>query len=79
MPGFNGTGPMGQGPMTGQGLGPCGRGMAWGRGRGWGGRFFYGQGQNRAYGVEELENEKKLLSEEMQSIDQQIASLKKGK
>jgi hypothetical protein len=25
MPGFDGTGPMGQGPMTGRGLGPCNR------------------------------------------------------
>jgi hypothetical protein len=53
MPGFNRTGPMGQGPGTGRGLGPCGAGTrrgggqfggrgfgrgAWGSGRGWFGR-----------------------------------------
>jgi hypothetical protein len=44
MPGFDGTGPMGMGPMTGRGMGPCGRGYGrpfgfgrgWGRGRGYG-------------------------------------------
>ncbi len=41
MPGFDGTGPDGRGPMTGRGLGPCGRGLArgsgfgFGRGTGW--------------------------------------------
>ena len=38
MPGRNGTGPMGQGSMTGWGRGPCGRGVAAG------GRFFRGRG-----------------------------------
>jgi len=31
MPYFDGTGPQGQGPMTGRGLGPCGGGSAFGR------------------------------------------------
>jgi len=41
MPGFDGTGPMGAGPMTGGGRGfcvlPLGTGVrpGWGRGRGW--------------------------------------------
>ena len=39
MPNLNGTGPNGQGPMTGRGMGPCGRGMGYGRGMG-----FYGRG-----------------------------------
>ena len=38
MPGRNGTGPMGQGSMTGWGRGPCGRGVVAG------GRFFRGRG-----------------------------------
>ena len=62
MPGFDGTGPMGQGPMTGGGRGYCspaagyvprygmgfgyGRGM--GRGRAWGGGF--GRGYGRGFG-----------------------------
>ena len=48
MPRFDGTGPMGQGPMTGRGMGPCGgcspfgwrmgfrKGMGRGMGRGFG-------------------------------------------
>lgn len=41
MPGFDGTGPLGYGPMTGGGRGYCmvpagrGRGMGWGRGLAW--------------------------------------------
>ena len=42
MPGFNGTGPRGMGPMTGRGMGPCGRGF--GRGMG------YGMGYGRGFG-----------------------------
>ncbi|MBW1992273.1 MAG: DUF5320 domain-containing protein [Deltaproteobacteria bacterium] len=34
MPGFDGTGPWGQGPGTGWGLGPCGAGRRWGYGFG---------------------------------------------
>lgn len=39
MPAKDGTGPMGQGPMTGRGLGPCGDGYTRGRGRGYWCRF----------------------------------------
>ena len=31
MPGFNQTGPMGMGSMTGRGFGPCGVGLDWGK------------------------------------------------
>ncbi|HOR57784.1 MAG TPA: DUF5320 family protein, partial [bacterium] len=31
MPRQDGTGPTGQGPMTGRGMGPCGGGMGYGR------------------------------------------------
>lgn len=36
MPGFDATGPWGQGPGTGWGRGPCGAGLRRGGGRGWG-------------------------------------------
>lgn len=39
MPWRDGTGPFGEGPLTGRGLGPCGRGMGWRRGFGWGRGF----------------------------------------
>jgi hypothetical protein len=36
MPYFDGTGPAGQGPMTGRGQGPCANNSWFGRGRGFG-------------------------------------------
>jgi hypothetical protein len=42
MPGFNATGPRGQGPGSGWGMGPCGAG--WRRGGGRGGSFGAGAG-----------------------------------
>lgn len=66
MPGMDGSGPMGQGPMTGGGRGPCsgaqgyapdrtlgrafGRGMGYGFGRGFGRGRGYGQGRGFGYG-----------------------------
>ncbi len=55
MPFGDGTGPFGQGPMTGRGLGYCGGNNAPGRffgagrgmGRGWG---FHGRGMGRGFG-----------------------------
>lgn len=57
MPGFDGTGPLGQGPMTGRGLGNCnpnaagygaGRGLGRGMGRGFGRGM--GRGFRRGFG-----------------------------
>ena len=60
MPGFDGTGPLGQGPGTGRGLGPCLNAGTptpyWGPGRGWfgwGRRWFgrgFGFGRGRGFG-----------------------------
>lgn len=54
MPGFNGTGPLGQGPVTGRGMGQCtgavpagavpARGFGFGMGRG------FGRGRGRGFG-----------------------------
>ncbi|MDD5099285.1 MAG: DUF5320 domain-containing protein, partial [Candidatus Colwellbacteria bacterium] len=59
MPRFDGTGPAGQGPMTGRGMGPCGRGFGRGRGCGFG-RFFSPKNELSA-----LEAEEKALKEEL--------------
>lgn len=68
MPGFNGSGPRGQGPLTGRGMGACagpertffsqGRGMGFGMGRrggirGGGRGFGFGVGFNPNFGLEE--------------------------
>jgi hypothetical protein len=56
MPRFDGTGPMGQGPMTGGGFGYCGAGSrarttwGFGRGRGAGRGFGAGFGRGRGFG-----------------------------
>lgn len=61
MPGYDGTGPRGEGPMTGGGFGSCapggigygrsfGRGFGPGRGRGYGPGFGPGFGGGRGYG-----------------------------
>lgn len=83
MPNLDGTGPMGQGPRTGRGFGPCGGGM----GRGWGGCGF---GCGRGFGfrrffspknkVATLEEQEKMLEEELVAIREEKSALaKEGK
>ncbi len=57
MPGYDRTGPNGQGPITGRGLGPCGaeessyrRGMPIGRGFGYGRRGGFSGGRGFGFG-----------------------------
>jgi hypothetical protein len=71
MPGFDGTGPLGRGSLTGRGFGPCGRGMAFrrGAGRGFGRRF-----ARSAYGPTRDE-EKEALKAEKAAIDVRLKEL----
>ena len=75
MPGNNGTGPMGMGPMTGRGLGPCGNGTR----RGGGGRGFFGRGFRRFWTKTDekaaLEEEEKMLAEELAQVKKERAAL----
>ena len=79
MPGRDGTGPLGLGPLTGRGLGPCGRGLGFrrffGRGRGLG----LGLGFGRVFGVRTLtkEEEKEILKDELKILEEEIAEIKK--
>ncbi|KYK24450.1 hypothetical protein AYK26_06710 [Euryarchaeota archaeon SM23-78] len=87
MPGRDGSGPLGEGPLTGRGLGPCGRGLA--RGRGFGRGFGRGLGLGRGLGwrarfawdyptepVElSKEEEKKILEAEKQEIEKRLKEL----
>ncbi|BBB31831.1 conserved hypothetical protein [Thermotomaculum hydrothermale] len=50
MPFGDGTGPLGQGPMTGRGLGYCAGNNAPGRFGGFGRGFGYGRGWGRGFG-----------------------------
>ena len=78
MPRFDGTGPMGTGPI-GRGLGPCGGGQARGRGRGFGrGNFGWGMGQFTAPQPETeevLEQRKTWLEKQLAAISQRLQDL----
>ncbi len=69
MPRLDGTGPMGQGPMTGRGMGNCS-----GAGRGFFGRFcrWCPRLNNQALSKEEQKN---LLLGEKEAIESEIAKL----
>lgn len=77
MPNFNGTGPLGQGSGSGWGRGPCGCGLK----RGWthfahsfGRRFWSNTNTKKA-----LEQEEKMLEEELNAIRQEKKNLKEQK
>lgn len=66
MPGFNGTGPMGIGPLTGRGFGPCGRGFGW--------RYQYLSNEPVTLTKDE---EKKILEAELKEIDLEKQEIEK--
>jgi hypothetical protein len=88
MPGFDRTGPLGQGPMTGRGFGPCGRGLGWRRGfgRGFGFGLGRGWGIGRSFGwgaapaprqtqKQDLEDYRKSLKEELEAVEKEMAEM----
>ncbi len=86
MPGYDRTGPRGQGSLTGRGLGPCGRGLAFRRGLGRGfGRSFAGRrlvtDSYLDYPTEPValnkEEEKKILETEKAEIEAELKALEK--
>ena len=92
MPGHDGTGPQGRGPLTGRGLGNCqgagsrqGFGRGFGQGRGFGGGFGRGgmaRGQGfgfsaPAYQEPTKEEEKTYLESELKAAEEDIKAIKK--
>lgn len=86
MPGRNGTGPMGQGNMTGRGLGNCitfgipaligtvaGLGFGFGRRRGFGRRFFNGNASSSE--LETLKNQEKQLENSLDEVKKRISDI----
>jgi len=75
MPKLNGTGPTGQGPMTGRGLGPCNGGVrlicGCRGGYGYGRRFISPKNELTA-----LEAEEQMISQELSAIRNEIVALK---
>lgn len=72
MPRFDGTGPMGMGPMTGRGCGPCSHG----RGRFWGGGYGFRRFISPKNELAALEEEEKALEEELEAIREEKSALK---
>ena len=72
MPAQDGTGPNGQGPMTGRGLGPCGGGMRRGFGRGFG-RGYGWRCRGRVLDTTQVnltkQDERKILEAELKEIE----------
>lgn len=83
MPGFDKTGPRGQGPMTGRGFGPCGMGLGWrrrfGTGRGMGRYFCWNWPQTKDDQKKALVDYKKALEEELEDVKIEKEELDKGK
>jgi len=76
MPGFDKTGPLGQGAITGRGLGPCGGGMRRGCGRGFG----RGMGFRRGFATPVTltkDEEKKILEADLKDIEVEKEAIQK--
>ena len=81
MPGYDGIGPQGTGPI-GRGLGPCGQGRSPARRpflnfrRGWRGRGFRWLGNVAVNEKADLESEKGWLTQQLEAIEQRLNELK---
>ncbi len=92
MPGYDGTGPQGRGPVTGRGLGFCatgqprrfygigfGRGGGFGRGRGRGWRHMYyatGLPGWTGHDTPTKEEEAEYLKQEADSLEQELKAVR---
>ena len=95
MPGFDRTGPLGRGSMTGRQMGNCtgnigaenigygrGGGHGFGRGAGFGNRYGFGRNQQQFSNVSEktiVENEINTLKDQLNSLEKQLNDLKDDK
>lgn len=79
MLGFDKTGPMGMGPITGKGFGPCGMGLGWrkrfGTGRGMGRYFCWNWPTTPEDQKKALADYKKALQEETEDVEKELADL----
>ncbi len=74
MPAFDGTGPQGKGPLTGQGMGTCkgGVGRQGGMGRGFGRRMVRCCRVGQQPTKQDLENYKNNLKKELEEVEKEI-------
>jgi hypothetical protein len=74
MPGRNGTGPLGMGPMTGRGMGYCGHHLR----TPWVGRRFWGCGRGIGYDVPQSPaQEKEHLAEMEKALTEQLSEVRR--
>ena len=82
MSGFDKTGPLGQGPLTGRGFGPCGFGLGWrkrfGSGRGLGRYFRWDWPETEEDQLKALKEYKKSLQEELEDVNKEEKELAKS-
>ncbi|MBU0618754.1 DUF5320 domain-containing protein [Patescibacteria group bacterium] len=69
MPGFDGTGPRGMGPMTGRGCGPC---SCCGYGR----RSFFPRWSQKNQ-AQDLKDYQACLKEELEAVEKELVELNK--
>ena len=79
MPGYDRTGPMGQGPMTGRGMGSCPKGFGRGPGyrRGFGRGFGFRQRFTKTEEKEFLQEDLKELESETKAVKERLSELGK--
>jgi hypothetical protein len=77
MPGRDGTGPWGYGPMTGRGLGPCGMGFRFGAGRDFGRGMGYAPTKEQE--IEFLKHHKEFMEETLKEINERLKELESKK
>jgi hypothetical protein len=81
MPKFDKTGPLGRGPLSGQGFGPCGFGLGWrkrfGSGRGMGRYFSWRYPETKEEQIRALDEYKKALQEELEDVESEQKELGK--
>jgi hypothetical protein len=81
MPRYNGTGPMGQGALSGRGMGPCAQRNQGYDARGYGGRGMgcgNGRGFGRGLGFAPVVSEREMLEENMRYLEEELKAVKEA-
>jgi len=74
MPGRDGTGPLGTGPMTGRGMGYCGHSLR----THWADRRLWGCGRGMGYGISQSPvQEKERLAEIEKALSEQLSEVRR--
>ncbi len=81
MPRYNGTGPLGQGPLSGRGMGYCAERSQSYDARGYGGRRMacgMGRGFKRGLGFAPMVSEREMLQDHMRSLEEELKAVKEA-